>query len=264
MGPVPCPPLFTYGDHRLRVVEIDGNPWFVAADVCRCLGLDVSRGTGAALRPLEADEKRVVRSADTPVKFTWGPGGNHSIISESGLYKLVLRAQRSNPAAAKFQDWVTREVLPAIRKDGMYVMGEEKVRTGEMSEDERSMMTRDHLGLPHGRSSPRKAFMGKGAQPRRAPYNALNPLLHITYRKTSASPLRPLLAPPKPMQAPWGRSSTAQRQAIQSCRSREDLQAPCAPPTTPHSPPSSTTAYAPGGPQRPTETPWRPSRLFDG
>jgi hypothetical protein len=57
-------------------------------------------------------------------------------ISESGLYKLIMRAQRRNPEVAQFQDWVTREVLPAIRKDGGYILGEEKVRTGEMTEDE--------------------------------------------------------------------------------------------------------------------------------
>ncbi|MBU0563104.1 MAG: hypothetical protein KJ890_06170 [Gammaproteobacteria bacterium] len=56
------------------------------------------------------------------------------LISESGLYKLILRSD--NPQARLFQDWVTRDVLPAIRKDGAYVMGEEKVASGEMSEDE--------------------------------------------------------------------------------------------------------------------------------
>ncbi len=57
-----------------------------------------------------------------------------NIISESGLYKLVMRSDK--PQAKAFQDWVTRDVLPAIRKDGGYIMGEEKVATGEMSEDE--------------------------------------------------------------------------------------------------------------------------------
>ena len=57
-----------------------------------------------------------------------------SLVSESGLYKLIMRSDK--PEARKFQDWVTREVLPAIRKDGAYIMGEEKVRTGEMDEDE--------------------------------------------------------------------------------------------------------------------------------
>ena len=54
------------------------------------------------------------------------------IVSESGLYKLIMRSDK--PIARYFQDWVTREVLPAVRKDGAYIMGEEKVRTGEMSE----------------------------------------------------------------------------------------------------------------------------------
>jgi len=61
-------------------------------------------------------------------------GGKVTIISESGLYKLVMRSDK--PQAKQFQDWVTREVLPAIRKDGAYIMGEEKVRSGELSKDE--------------------------------------------------------------------------------------------------------------------------------
>ena len=56
-----------------------------------------------------------------------------SVVSESGLYKLIIRAHPERNAAVRaFQDWVTRDVLPAIRKDGAYVMGEEKVATGEM------------------------------------------------------------------------------------------------------------------------------------
>jgi prophage antirepressor-like protein len=47
------------------------------------------------------------------------------LISESGLYKLVLRSDK--PEAKAFQDWVTRTVLPAVRKDGAYVAGEEKL-----------------------------------------------------------------------------------------------------------------------------------------
>jgi prophage antirepressor-like protein len=48
-----------------------------------------------------------------------------TVISESGLYKYVLRAQRKNPLASFFQDWVTQEVLPRSRKTGSYIMGEE-------------------------------------------------------------------------------------------------------------------------------------------
>jgi prophage antirepressor-like protein len=57
-----------------------------------------------------------------------------TLVSEGGLYKLIMRSDK--PAAHVFQDWVTCEVLPSIRKDGGYVMGQEKVRAGEMSEDE--------------------------------------------------------------------------------------------------------------------------------
>lgn len=62
------------------------------------------------------------------------PGRVPLIINESGLYSLIMRSDK--PQAKAFQDWVTRVVLPAIRKDGAYVMGEEKVATGELSEDE--------------------------------------------------------------------------------------------------------------------------------
>lgn len=67
------------------------------------------------------DEKRTL----TRNEGWTGKGHSGNLISESGLYKLVMRSDK--PAAREFQDWVTRTVLPAIRKDGMYVMGEENV-----------------------------------------------------------------------------------------------------------------------------------------
>jgi prophage antirepressor-like protein len=109
----------------IRVVTLDGNPWFVAADVCRALGLDDS--THKHMAKLSEGEK-----TRKPVPGMRGAAA--FLIAENGLYKLVMRSDK--PQARKFQDWVTREVLPAIRKDGAYVMGEVKVRTGEMSEDE--------------------------------------------------------------------------------------------------------------------------------
>ena len=96
----------------------------------KALRLDVARrGTGAYLSRLSEGERQIT---PTPLR---GSGGDKVIlISESGLYKLVLRSDK--PEARVFQDWVTSEVLPALRKDGVYVVGEEKVKTGEMSEDE--------------------------------------------------------------------------------------------------------------------------------
>lgn len=120
---------FAHDDAKtpVRVVEIDGQPWFIAADVCRVLGLT---NATMALRILDDDEKGTLNR----IEVGMAPGAPLNIISESGRNKLAMRSDK--PVAKVFQNWIAREVLPAIRKDGMYVMGEEKVRTGEMSEDE--------------------------------------------------------------------------------------------------------------------------------
>lgn len=119
--------LFDFNKNQIRVVTIEGNPWFVARDVLAVFGLV---NTTMALRPLDADESRPI-----PLNLIEGKGMNQAkLISESGLYKLVMRSDK--PEARTFQDWVTKVVRPAIRKDGAYVMGEEKLATGEMSEDE--------------------------------------------------------------------------------------------------------------------------------
>lgn len=116
---------YNFNTNNIRVVTIDGNPWFVAADVCKAIGLS---NTTLAVRPLADDEKTL-----NPIKTARGTK-DLNCVSESGLYKLVLRSDK--PEARAFQDWITHDVLPAIRKDGAYVMGEEKVVSGEMSEDE--------------------------------------------------------------------------------------------------------------------------------
>ncbi|WP_238901798.1 BRO-N domain-containing protein [Klebsiella pneumoniae] len=100
--------------HPVRVIMIDGNPWFVAKDVCDALRLTNSR---VSLDALDDDEKGV--------SSTYTPGGNQkvSIISESGLYTLILRcrdAVKQGTTAWRFRKWVTNEVLPAIRKSGEY------------------------------------------------------------------------------------------------------------------------------------------------
>ena len=93
----------------VRIIERDDQPWFVAKDVCDALTIANSRD---ALDKLDDDEKGVALT-DTP-----GGRQNLSIISESGLYALILRSDK--PAAKVFRKWVTSEVLPALRKDGFY------------------------------------------------------------------------------------------------------------------------------------------------
>ncbi|MCQ4162775.1 BRO family protein [Roseomonas sp. GC11] len=117
------PAVFTFPETHtpVRTVMIDGQPWFVAADVCRCLDLPVGNGN-SAYRKLAPGEM----TKGDRITFGMLPGKPLILISESGLYKLIMRSDK--PEARQFQAWVTREVLPAIRKDGVYVRGEELLK----------------------------------------------------------------------------------------------------------------------------------------
>lgn len=121
--------VHVFDGHNIRVVEIDGAPWFVAVDVCRALDMSVDNGVSNHLRRLKEDEKKVLTltnwKGNREVLF-----GTHrgrpalAAIAEPGLYKLVMRS--SKDAAEAWQNWLAEVVLPAIRKDGGYVLGEEK------------------------------------------------------------------------------------------------------------------------------------------
>lgn len=101
-----------FEDHendKFRVIDREGNPWFVLSEVCG--KLEIGNASDAAKR-LDDDEKGVV-SIDTP-----GGRQNATIINESGLYSLILTSRKPNAKA--FKRWVTGEVLPSIRKTGSY------------------------------------------------------------------------------------------------------------------------------------------------
>lgn len=95
----------------------------IAADVCRVLNLRYHPKNGYAhhFRKLRPDE--ITPTSDVGVSLAGKGMHAAKLISESGLYKLIMRSDK--PEARAFQDWVTREVLPAIRKDGAYIVGEE-------------------------------------------------------------------------------------------------------------------------------------------
>ncbi|WP_319567784.1 BRO-N domain-containing protein [Cohaesibacter marisflavi] len=133
---------FSFQTNEIRVVILNDEPWFVAADVCKALDLPLAGGAGRYLQNIDSDEKKTLRRSDCNDLFVGVRAPSYSIISESGLYKLVMRSDK--PQAKAFQDWVTRDVLPAIRKDGMYVQGEEKVATGEMSIEEMELRVFEH------------------------------------------------------------------------------------------------------------------------
>lgn len=91
----------------IRTVTINGEPWFVAKDVCDILG---TTNPTMAMEGLENFER---------AKFNLGRQGEANIISESGFYTLVLRSRK--PIAKPFRLWVTQEVLPQIRMTGGYI-----------------------------------------------------------------------------------------------------------------------------------------------
>lgn len=98
---------------KIRVVEKEGAPWFIAKDICLALGLtQVSR----AIQKLDEDEKGITTSNT--------PGGDQALstISEAGMYSLVLVSRK--PEAKAFKRWVTHEVLPAIHRHGGYLTPE--------------------------------------------------------------------------------------------------------------------------------------------
>lgn len=98
---------------QIRVLQKNGQPWFIAKDICDCLEIINSRD---ALARLDDDEKGV-DSTDTP-----GGKQEMQIINEAGLYSLVLSSRK--PEAKQFKRWVTHKVLPSIRKNGMYATDE--------------------------------------------------------------------------------------------------------------------------------------------
>lgn len=103
--------VFDFEDNAVRVVDIDGEPWFVAADVCRVL--DIKNPSDTINKRLDSDERGI--------EIIYTPSGDQEmlVVNESGLYNLIFRSTK--PEAKKFRKWVTAEVLPSIRKTGMYV-----------------------------------------------------------------------------------------------------------------------------------------------
>jgi prophage antirepressor-like protein len=102
--------VFNYGPNKLRTVVKDGEPWFVAADVCEVLEIKNSRD---AVSRLDDEEKDGVGITDSI-----GRNQIITIVNESGLYSLIFTSRKEE--AKKFKKWVTSDVLPSIRKTGQY------------------------------------------------------------------------------------------------------------------------------------------------
>lgn len=105
---------FQFGQSKVRVIEKDSTPWFVAADVCAILEIG---NVSMALSRLDDDEAGIT-TIDTRSENGVEQRRDVSVVSESGLYALIFTSRK--PEAKRFRKWVTSEVLPAIRKAGVY------------------------------------------------------------------------------------------------------------------------------------------------
>ncbi|WP_321946560.1 Bro-N domain-containing protein [Paraburkholderia sp. J10-1] len=134
---------FSFEGHPIRGVKRDGEPWFVAADVCRAIGIG---NPTKALHALDADEQAL-----TSIQGLSRGNDQANIINESGLYTLILRcrdAVKRGTLPHRFRKWVTAEVLPAIRKHGRYeqpapiVDPQDDLPTGPLSYAQMTELTR--------------------------------------------------------------------------------------------------------------------------
>ncbi|WP_040281673.1 phage antirepressor KilAC domain-containing protein [Tessaracoccus massiliensis] len=110
--------LFSYQDTPVRVVTIDGEPWFVLNDLAKVLGL-----TRSASQIKDRLDGGVRQTYPLP---TAGGTQHTTIVSEAGMYEVVIRSDK--PEAATFRRWITTEVLPSIRKTGSYGVARELTR----------------------------------------------------------------------------------------------------------------------------------------
>lgn len=104
-------PFLFEGEHMLRAVWISDDPWFVAADACAVLGV---KNPTQAVQALDDDERAMLNI---------GRQGEANVVSEGGLYTLILRSRLATTPGTvqhRFRKWVTGEVIPAIRKTGGY------------------------------------------------------------------------------------------------------------------------------------------------
>lgn len=158
---------------KMRSLMRDGEPWFVAKDICAILGIEW-KGSDS-IGPLDEDEKDVT-SINTP-------GGIQEvlIISESGLYALIFKSRK--PEAKAFRKWVTSEVLPSIRKSGKYAMP----TTDNIGVDEKLRLANKMLDTANVSKTMRLLVMGDIIQ-NATGFNAIE-ACHMNLPRASGEPV---------------------------------------------------------------------------
>lgn len=162
---------FAFEERLVRVVEHDGEPWFVGVDVCRAIDLQKPEN---ALASLDEDEKYTL--SEGVISETRGPRAT-VVVSEPGVYRLVFRSRK--PEAERFKRWLAHDVLPQIRRTGKYAPEAKEVVLADVAHDaplsalveavklarslfgkERARALWAELGLPH--VPPPSPFHGAG------------------------------------------------------------------------------------------------------
>jgi prophage antirepressor-like protein len=116
--------VFNFNGMQVRTVEQNGTPWFVANDVAEILGYS---------RPRDAVKShckctKLLKGVDSPLLTDSNYG--ITIIPESDVYRLIMRSKL--PSAERFEEWVTSEVLPSIRKTGSYAIAQQPMNPHEL------------------------------------------------------------------------------------------------------------------------------------
>ena len=134
--------IFEHEDFKqIRVIQIDGQPWFVGKDISEALGY--SNTKDAMQKHVDAEDKRILQRSQNATFDI--PTRGITIINESGLYSLILSSRL--PQAKTFKHWVTSEVLPSIRKYGAYATAdtlEEMLRSPKFAESLIDALAEEH------------------------------------------------------------------------------------------------------------------------
>ena len=112
----------------VRSITVNGEPYFVGKDVAEILGYGNTRD--ALIAHVDEEDRTVIQKSEIPTLDI--PNRGLTVINESGLYSLILSSRL--PSAKRFKRWVTSEVLPAIRKHGVFAMDDIMNKTDALSE----------------------------------------------------------------------------------------------------------------------------------
>lgn len=137
------------GSNITALTDAQGNPWFVAKEVCGIFGL---KHTGMVIKRLGDNEKSYVKRTYLGLR----PGKKMVIVNESGLYKLVMKSNK--PEAVRFQNWIATDVLPQIRKTGQYKGPDpaavKEYRGSNPHYSAKSYLVKSEVGLRAGKGIP--------------------------------------------------------------------------------------------------------------